>query len=420
MKKRALTAVCTAAALLPAVGFTGCGNFNQTNLTQTNEKGEIIAYSGEQQEDGQTFSKAANVDDKYLFYYFYLGTVYDVPIYTSTIFEYQFDTEVTISFDSLTSETLSKSLEQTQQTVETKSLSSGMEIGFRQEVSAEGNIAFAKIKGTAGFSQDFDVRKSKEWSDAKSEAVSTSDSYLKKYEQGYSKRINFNEAARFKLGYSYRMVFYNSVNAYGVLAYDIANKTYSPLNDFLLESNGLIRKWEESKDGRFVYEQKKSLSFDVNRAIEYAEANKDELIGTTEPEPGEETDLFVYRINIPGRNEAINISGPFYEGIKPNKMYVNVKGSVYSQSADATYYFDRQKVELHSFIDNDGVFSWYFIVECTDGKPLEILCNRAYGFEGEISYCMYEGYKYTRNNIKMRGMLRTDAPRPAENYRPSP
>ena len=281
MKKRALTAVCTAAALLPAIGFTGCGNFNQTNLTQTNEKGEIIAFNGEQQEGGQTFANSINMENKYIFYYFYLGTVYDVPIHTSTIWEFTRETEVSISFSSLTSETLSQSIEKTTQSIDTHSYTGGFEAGVSGKLTAEAGVWFAKVKTEIEAGITTDHHWTNDWGSIATASERTEKEYLHQFSTSYSENVKFTEEAGFKKGYYYRMAVYNNVNAYGVLVYDIANNTYTPVNDFLFDGNDLIRKWEESKDGRFGYRQGKNLSFDINNAIEYAEANKNSIINGT-------------------------------------------------------------------------------------------------------------------------------------------
>ena len=74
-------------------------------------------------------------------------------------------------------------------------------------------------------------------------------------------------------GNYYRMSFYETVKAYGILIYDVENNKYATASQTFLKSNSTIRLWEQSTDGSFDYEKTDKLNFDVESAIKYAQNN---------------------------------------------------------------------------------------------------------------------------------------------------
>lgn len=249
-------------------------------INSSNASGKIVAYQGVQQENDLTFANSINVDNEYCIYYFYLGTISNVPLYTSVSLQYQYDTEVTFSFDKLTSSSLSNSISKSTETIDTGSKTGGFNIGFKQEFSAEAGKLLTKAKATFTATEEMDFHWTKNWGTTTTDSEAVTSSYLTQYSNGYTEKVFFSENAGFKKGHYYRMSFYNVVSAYGVLAYDVKNESYSTTTDFFLESNATTRVWEESVDPVFTYEQRKDLFFDVNQAIAYAESHKVD-IGTT-------------------------------------------------------------------------------------------------------------------------------------------
>ncbi len=249
----------------------------QFNATNTN--GKLIAYRGQQQENGITFSNAINIDNQYFFYYFYLGMVSKVPIYTSIAMQYQYDTEVTFNFTKLTEKSIADSTTKSKETVNTHSYTGGFKVGFELEFTNEAKLLLSKAKKslTLNFSGESDHHWTNNWGDVTADSQTATSSYLSQFSQGYSERVTFSKDAGFTKGNFYRMSFYDSVSAYGVLAYEVATNTYSTTTDFLLRKNSTARVWEESQNELFEYQQEKDIEFDVNAAIEYAESHKLEL-----------------------------------------------------------------------------------------------------------------------------------------------
>lgn len=258
-----------------------------TNPANTN--GEIEAYKGTQLNDELSFANAINIDNEYYFYYFYLGTISSVPINTSVALQYKFDTEVVFSFNQLTSETLTNSISKSTEVIDTYSYTGGFSIGYQQEASAEVGVEFAKVKATFTSEQETDHHWTNNWGSTATDSVATTKSYLTQYSNGYSEKVAFSEQAGFTKNSYYRMAFYDTVCAYGVLVYDVKNNMYSAVNDFLLKPNATVRVWEESPNGDFTYRDHKDLVFDVNKAILYAETHK---LGSTQGSSDEERTLF--------------------------------------------------------------------------------------------------------------------------------
>lgn len=267
--------------------FSGCNanpndNPESSIIHPVNTTGKLIAYQGVQQENDLTCVNSININNEYFFYYFYLGTISKVPLYTSVALQYQYDTEVTFSFNKLTSESLSSSISKSSSTIDTHSYTGGFKIGFKQEFTAEAGILLAKAKASFSATEETDHHWTNNWGSTTTDSETATSSYLTQYSNGYTEKAIFSENAGFTKGNYYRMSFYNVVSAYGVLAYDVKNNSYSTTNDFFLENNSITRVWEESLDSVFTYEQHKDLAFDVNQAIEYAEKHKLEIYPTEE------------------------------------------------------------------------------------------------------------------------------------------
>lgn len=250
----------------------------ETKINAINANGKMVAYQGKQQENGMTFANAINIDNQYFFYYFYLGTVSKVPICSSVATEYKFDTEVTFTFNELTEKSITESTTKSRETINTHSYTGGFTIGFNQEFTVAAGKLLTKAQAVFNTSQETDHHWTKNWGYTATDSQTATSAYLTQFSQGYSERATFSKDSGFILGNFYRISFYDSVSAYGVLAYEVATNTYSTTTDFVLRNNSRVRVWEESKSEMFEYQQEKNLEFDVNAAIEYAESHKLEFI----------------------------------------------------------------------------------------------------------------------------------------------
>ncbi len=199
--------------------------------------------------------------------------------------QYKFDTEVSFEFSCLTNESISNSISKSKATIDTQSYTGGFKISFQQELSAELDAIFVKAKASLSATEETDHHWTNNWSTTVTDSETATSTYLSQFSKGYSEKVTFNEKSGFTKGNYYRMSFYDTLNAYGVLVYDIKNNLYSTTNDFFLEKASIVRVWEESNDSTFVYEQCKDLEFDVNLAIDYAEKHKLDLFPTETDSP---------------------------------------------------------------------------------------------------------------------------------------
>ena len=166
--------------------------------------------------------------------------------------------------------------------IATVSQTTGLDVGIEHEISAGIGIELDKVKASveSSLKESFNFKSelTNTWARTVTDSVSTTSGYLTQFSQEYTEAIHFSEAAGFKKGYYYRMAFYDSLKAYGVLVYDIANDRYSATTDYLFGDKTPVRVWETSDSPVFAYEPHKDLVFDVEQAIAYAKAH-------SKPEP---------------------------------------------------------------------------------------------------------------------------------------
>lgn len=262
---------------------------NSTPMTTTfnkpNNKGKLNAYEvhhcnkdeQESEDNGQVFSNAINMDNEYYFYYFYLGSISKVPVYKSISLQYTFDTTDTFTFSHLTNESLSNSISKATEVIDTHSYTGGFEFDFEQEVEVSAGKLIKLASATFTTTQKLDHHWTQNWGSVETDSRIATQNYLSQYSKGYECVVNFSEAAGFTKGNYYRMAFYDTVGAYGVLAYEVATGTYSCTSEVVLQGNSTTRVWEESTNNRFSYEQSENLEFDISAAVEYVENNKDKI-----------------------------------------------------------------------------------------------------------------------------------------------
>lgn len=274
----ALLAVCL---VLAGCAMTSVGAGDAT-LNLMNAEGKLTAYEGKQQESDVAFVNAVNVDNEYIFYYFYLGTVSKVPVYTSETLLYSYDTAVELTFNSLTSESLSNSIAETVAVVENRSSTLGIGTKLEGTISGEMGVAFAKVKTSITAAAETDRQWTNSWGATETNSREATASYLTQYSMGFKETVSFSEEAGFTKGNYYRMSFYDSVGAYGVLGYDLSEDTYYAANDFILNKNSRVRVWEESETESFHYQYNKDIVFDMEAAVDYVETHRAEIFPESE------------------------------------------------------------------------------------------------------------------------------------------
>lgn len=267
MKKILIMFLC----VILIISAVACGQAEKTPtptqeqlpIVSVNKDNKLSAYSVEptDTENELTAEYVENVDNKYYFYYFYLGLIKQVPSYSSIALQYTYDTDVTITFNALTEDSLSNTVSKSEEVIDTYSSTKGLQAN----IAAEFAVVKAKLKTS--------YQRTKNWGKTISESNETTSAYVNSYSKGYEEKVSFSEDAGFVKGNYYRMSFYENVKAYGVLIYDVEDNKYVTASQTFLKSNSTVRLWEQSPDGIFEYEKADKLDFDVESAIKYAQNN---------------------------------------------------------------------------------------------------------------------------------------------------
>ena len=228
------------------------------------------AYRGVPKEELTLFN-SVNINDEYYLWYFDLGTVYDTPIYSSYSYKYDFDgTDLDISFDRITSETISNNKAESVEVIDTDSVTGSFKYGYTESVSVEGNILFGKAKVEITDSVEVGLSWTHSWGNIKTTSTSITNTYETTYEYGYNIHIPFSEQNGFKKGYRYRVTFFEPIQTYGVLMYDVQEDEYVVGYDTYFLPNQKACIIEESQNGIFEYDKNTSITFDLDAAKAYA------------------------------------------------------------------------------------------------------------------------------------------------------
>lgn len=286
--------------------FVGCSGKDDNIISSKdikNWKGEyaIQAYNVSERvsEDYPQLTNSINIDGKYYVYYFYLGTVRSVPVYSSE--GYLFNNQnygIELDFAEYNSETFAHSVSKSTETIDTHSRTYGgsVSVGVTHEVSAEANAGI-KIDGlfevggkvktttTVGIEVNADAHWTDNWGSVITDSNSTTKQYATEYSKGKKVKLDITEDNGFIKGCTYRVTAYEVARVYGVLVYDVNSTAakeedkYSVIYHSLLGECQKNFRIEETNDpdGYFEYEKKKSLTFNVDNAIEVAKNNIPQL-----------------------------------------------------------------------------------------------------------------------------------------------
>ncbi len=267
------------------------GNTNNDNSDNESDGNDIVegifqpiaqklpVYNGVQIDDGLNFVNSVNLDNRYHIYYFKLGTIYNCPIYSSMAYQYTFDTNVTINYTSLTEERLGYNFTNATKTIETYSESESTDHTFNFNFDLGVKIDEFEVGGIRlGISDNHSEKWTYNWEKATDVSNSFVSEYLNTYSKGFTENIHFSENNGFEKGYWYRVTFYENLDAYGVLIYDLETETYTVSYQEMMQNGSMARVWEKDADNVFEYPVTNQLKFDVDKAIEYAEKNRLEYI----------------------------------------------------------------------------------------------------------------------------------------------
>ena len=249
-------------------------DIRQCRVKSESASQKIDAYICEQEAGGQTFANSVNIDDKYCFYYFYLGTIDMVPVYSSVVTQYNgYDFELGFEFTAMTEDKLENTVSKSKEVIDTSSYTSGYEIDYTVSVSAKLKTEFSEIEGSFSSTERDTYNWTHNWGNVQNDSRASTTSYIETFGEGHSLLVSFSEENGFEVGNYYRFGYYQAVKAYGVLIYDMEQALYTSTTQTVLENSEIYFVLEESKDRHFDYQTADHLLFDIEAAIQYAESH---------------------------------------------------------------------------------------------------------------------------------------------------
>lgn len=231
-----------------------------------------------------------NIDNKFYYYYFYLGNISDVPLYHSTYIKYTgINFNLGFEFQQLNSETFHENVSQANEIIDTHSYTGGFDINLHQNIKA----SFGVLKTSFNSTESTDHHWTNDWGSIKTNSVNTERALLAQYGKTVTLNFNISEEAGLKKGFCYRVAYYSPVHAFGVVAYDVEADQYATTSDVLVsDTTGLVI--EESETSLFSYDKSSKIEFDVDEAINYAKEHPLEQVDLSHSEKED--------IDIPGDN----------------------------------------------------------------------------------------------------------------------
>lgn len=265
-------------------------------------------------------------------FYFDLGLVKRTPVYTSFSVDYRNqDLEIGLNFNKLTSQGLENSISKAVETVDTHSYTGGFTIGFEESWEWGADVLGTRSTFTFTMSQETDHHWTNNWGSSVTESKETRNTYVEEYSEGHEVRLSINESNGYRKGYSYRVSFYETVRCYGILLYNPKTGSYNVVYENLLVPNQTRCVVEESinTDGDFRYDIAKTLTFDVDKAMQLANGviptldkmislsngneativyvnENNEFVGNAPVKPAADNKFFVgyFSSNTPGQGEC--------------------------------------------------------------------------------------------------------------------
>ena len=256
------------------------GSGDNSEIDNIGQSMVIDAYNAENQPNNLGLYTVGNFGNEFLVFYFDLGLIKKTPIYTSAALEYgNQDINLNIKFSKLTEEGLENAISQATEIIDTHSqntgINAGINFGFEKNASFKNEILAIGAKSNFSIAVSSDVQWTNNWGSISTNSSSIKNSYINTYSEGYELNLNISENMGFKRGYSYRVSFYETVQCYGVLYYDLETKEYTIAYENLLVPNQTRMVLEESTDtnGTFNYNFNKTITFDIDQAIQIASQN---------------------------------------------------------------------------------------------------------------------------------------------------
>lgn len=217
--------------------------------------------------------------NKVKYFFFKIGTIENVPFYSSMSFMYDdFDYDVVLSFNKLTENTISTTIENSTQLV------TGYEDYLTWYVEGGISLGINEIFGI-NFSLGISEQEHSYFEQKVINSYKRTESYLEQYSEGFSVKVPINVQNGFQKKRKYKVCFYETFNVYGVVSY---NKTKTNDEQFqystvsLVGDNEISMYIEQSDaNGLFEYGHSGHLNFNKDYAKKYAERiiNNDKPLG---------------------------------------------------------------------------------------------------------------------------------------------
>ena len=260
------------ASILPLI-FCACSNPKDNNKP-TNDDINIV-YDLENTtnivEQSDTRFEYAKSFNKTKYFFFNIGTIQNVPFYSSMSFMYgDFDYDVDLSFSKITQSSISSTIINTTEVV----------TGFENYLSWEvgGGITFG-IDNLLGinFSTDISNTDHTYFEEKAITSYQRTQDYLEQYSEGFTIKVPINTNNGFIRNRKYKVCFYETFTVYGVVIYNpdaTFNEQFSYSTLSLLGTDEISLYIEQSDcDGNFKYGHDGRITFNKEYAKKYAETS---------------------------------------------------------------------------------------------------------------------------------------------------
>ena len=203
---------------------------------------------------------------QYCIYYFYLGKIKNLPFRKTKSIKCTKETStVSFEFSETTSESISKTITESK----TKSISTSSSDSLEYSMELSAGTSINKIGEKLGFKLGSSVSSS----DSSTYSISNTTQFSKTAAVKEAISLTMSKQNGFEEGYSYRAVWYNTVDYYGIIIYDKTKGTYSATTEAYvtnpegeiciiksIDTNGNFDEWDTGD----------VVSFDVLEAVDYA------------------------------------------------------------------------------------------------------------------------------------------------------
>jgi len=285
------------------ISLSGCNKnveYSNNDVPEHTEQKTEINRNLEQytniarQSENQNLSFSTTLNEKQYFF-FELGKIYNMPFYSSMAFMYyNYDYDVELIFNKVTEESITNTIEKTNELVLTKQKGTSLYVGEEIKVSIIPDIleTTLTVGGTSSTSTTF--------CESVANSFSRTKQYIEQYSNGLSIKLPINEKNGFIKGRKYKVSFYETMKIYGVLEYDkslddgTTNKCFShSLISFVDSADKTLFIEQSNENGDFIYNTNQDLIFDIENAVSKARARMYDVMPFWKTSSGTEKDPYL-------------------------------------------------------------------------------------------------------------------------------